>query len=57
MCVFHFRLLEMVTPRYFTSSAQGIGVELMRREIDGLTRFLEIIRRELFEGLMARPEE
>ena len=45
----------MVMPRYFTSSIQEIGVELIRREIQGLTRFLEIIRRELFVGLMARP--
>ena len=56
ICAFHFRSLEMVMPKYLTVSTIGILMELIQRLTLGLKCFLEMIRRENLEGLMANPE-
>lgn len=57
MWTLHLRSLDIVTPRYLTVSATGIMVELICRDMRGLTHFLEIIKRVLLVGLMAKPED
>ena len=47
----------MVTPRYLMESTEAREEELMVMCTCGLEWHLEITRRELFVGLIARPED